>query len=296
MRVLRTIGWVGLGLVVLVAVVVGSAFAVGRQRLANAPAVPVRVVAVASDAAALERGRHLVHHVAGCAGCHGADLAGTAFFQDRALGTVPAPNLTAGVGGFGRDAAAEDWVRAVRHGIGRDGRVLGAMPSDLYAHLSDDDFGAVLAYVQSVPPVDREWPARGLTPVGTLVFGVVGFSTLPYAKIDHAGAHGPVPHPVEEVSAAYGRYVTTIATCSDCHGPDLRGYQGPPGPPPGPDITSTGALGYLTSDEFVHLLRTGLRPDGRPLGLEMPWAGYAGMTDDELGAMYLYLRSLPDGG
>jgi mono/diheme cytochrome c family protein len=169
------------------------------------------------------------------------------------------------------------------------------MPSDLFAQLSDQDFAAVLAYVMSVPPVDSTWPARKLTPVGTLMFGTVGFATLPYTKIDHQ-ASGPVAHPSEEVGPAYGRYLATIATCSDCHGGDLRGYKGPPGPPAGPDITGAGALAGWSSDDFVHMMRTGLRPDGTAVGAEMPFAGYAGMTTDELHAIYLYLKGLPTGG
>jgi mono/diheme cytochrome c family protein len=292
-KALKVIGWAAVGLVVVVAVTVGSAFAVGRQRLAKAPGVVVRTLALPTDEVSLARGRHLVRHVVGCTGCHGADLGGGAFFDDAAMGSVPAPNLTAGLGGFGRDASLEDWVRAVRHGVGRDGRVLGAMPSDAYAHLSDQDLAAVLAYVMRAPPVDRLSDARRLTPLGTLMFGTLGFSTLPFKKIDHAA--GPVLHPSEGVSAAYGRYIATIATCADCHGADLRGYQGPPGPPPGPDITAAGVLGGWAVEDFVHLLRTGLRPDGRPLSLSMPWAGYAGMTDDELSALYLYLSGLSVG-
>jgi mono/diheme cytochrome c family protein len=290
MKALKVIGWAVVGLLVVVILTVGSAFAVGRQRLAKAPDVVVRTVALPSDEASLARGRHLVRHVVGCSGCHGADLGGGAFFDDPAMGSVPAANLTTGVGGFGRAASLEDWVRAVRHGVGRDGRVLGAMPADAYAHLSDEDLGAVLAYVMRAPPVDRPSDARRLTPLGTVVFGTLGFSSLPFTKIDHAAA--PVPHPTEGVSVEYGRYIAHIATCADCHGADFRGYQGPPGPPPGPDITGGGALRGWGAEDFVHLLRTGVRPDGRPLSPSMPFAGYAGMTDDELTAMYLYLSGL----
>jgi mono/diheme cytochrome c family protein len=293
-KVARVVGWVAVGIVVLAALTVGSAFALGRQRLARAPDVVVRTIAVPTSDVALQRGAHLARFVVGCTGCHGADLAGSSFFDDPMMGSVPAPNLTSGIGGFGRDATVEDWLRAIRHGVGRDGRTLGAMPSNLYAHMSDDDLGAVLAYVRSVPPVDGASPARSLTPMGTIVFGAVGYATLPFSKIDHAA--GAIPHPVQEVSADYGRYLTLIATCADCHGPDLRGYEGPPGPPPGPDISTTGALGSWSSADFMHLMRTGSRPDGRVLSLDMPWAGYAGMTDDELEAMYLYLTSLPGGG
>lgn len=287
----RTLGWGALGLALVVLLILGSAFAVGRQRLASAPAVTVAMSVAASSTADLARGEHLARHVTGCMGCHGADLAGSAFFDDPVLGSVPAPNLTSGVGGFARDASLEDWVRAVRHGVGRDGRVLGAMPSDQYAYLSDADLTAVLAYVQSVPPVDRAWPQRRLSLVGTLVFGVVGYASLPYAKVDHAS--GPPPHPAEGVDASYGRYLAQIGVCADCHGHDLRGYQGPPGPPPGPDISLDGALADWTLEDFVRLMRTGARPDGRRLGLEMPWPAYAGMTDDELGAIYLHLSDLP---
>lgn len=288
-RVLRNVG-IGLGSVVAVVAVAAAALHVmGSGRLANAAPVPVRAVAPGGDAAAIERGRHLAHAVTGCAGCHGADLSGKVLIDEFPIGYIAAPNLTAGAGGFGATATTEDWVRAIAHGVGRDGRVLGGMPSDGFAHLGDDDLGALLAYVTRVPPVDRAWPERRIVFPGTILFGVLGYGDLPYTRI--AGGVQADPPPAG-LSAEYGRYLLHIATCSDCHGVDYRGRAPQPGPPPGPDLTPAGALGSWSETDFAHLMRTGIRPDGTAVGAEMPFATYAGMTDDELGAIWLALQTM----
>jgi mono/diheme cytochrome c family protein len=290
----KIVRWIGIVLGGIVVVIVLSAFvayAYGSNRLAKAPEVPVRTVAIPSDAAALERGRHLAHSVTGCAACHGSDLGGKPFMEDPVIGTIAAPNLTAGRGGIAASYTVDDWVRAVQHGVAKDGRVLGGMPSNLFASLSDADMGAILAYVTSVPPVDRDVPERKLAIVGTILFGTVAYGDLPAVSVDHARVGGTVI--TEAVTLEYGHYLATIATCSDCHGEGFSGYQGPPGPPPGPDITGAGALRSWSKEDFQAFFRQGRRPNGELVSADMPWEIYAGLTDGELEAMWMYLLSLP---
>jgi cytochrome c553 len=251
-------------------------------------------VVQASDAAAVQRGERLVKNVTICAGCHGPDLAGKDFFNDPQLGFIAAPNLTKGSGGVGSFFTMEEWELAIRRGVGGDRRVLGGMPSDQYAHLSDEDLAALVAYIESMPPVDQEHPARSLSLPAKIIFGVFDYQNLPIARIDHDAVGSKTV--TEEASAEYGEYLTNIAVCRDCHGPELEGRtpaDAQTGPPAGPDLTRSGSLGSWNEAEFKRVMRSGQTPDGRQLSDEMPWPYYAGMNDIELEALYLYLTSLP---
>jgi hypothetical protein len=61
-----------------------------------------------------------------------------------------------------------------------------------------------------------------------------------------------------------------------------------------PDVTlgSSGVLNGLSESDFIARFRI----DGRGrLGSPMPWEAFARMTDDDLGAIYRYLKTLPSG-
>ena len=292
-----TLKWIGMivgGLAALLITAVIILYLIGNSRL-NSSRVTARPVAVPTDAAAMARGEHLVNVVSDCIGCHGPNLEGRVFLDEAPIGYIPSTNLTNGQGGIGGSASDEDWVRAIRHGVGRDGRVLGAMPSNYYTHLSDEDLGAIIAYVKSVPPVDNDLGQRNISFPGTIIFGVLGYNDLPAALIDHDNAGGSVKPP-EGATAEYGDYLARIAACGECHGANLEGR--PPeaaeqGPPAGPNLSPGGNLSQWTQQDFATAMRTGQTPDGRQLSDEMPWPYYAGMTDDELQAIWLYLQNLP---
>ena len=280
----------GLALILVAAVLV--LFTVGNSRL-NKVEVPTRPVRVTVNPGTLARGEFLVKSVSACIDCHGENLEGKPFLDEAPIGYIPAPNLTRGVGGIGGWYTDEDWERAIRHGVGGDGRALGIMPSDSYANLSDEDMGAIIAYLQSIPPVDNELPGRSVSFIGSILFGVLGFQDLPVAKIEHSAVGSP--HPVENVSIEYGQYLAEIAGCRDCHGADLGGRspeEAASGPPAGPNLTTTGNLGRWTLEDFYITIRSGITPDGRKLNPQMPWPAYAGMSDIELQAIWLYLQEL----
>jgi hypothetical protein len=67
---------------------------------------------------------------------------------------------------------------------------------------------------------------------------------------------------------------------------------GPPGLPPASNLTTAG-IGNWTEADFVRALREGTRPDGTVINEFMPWKAFRGMTDAELHAIWLYLRSVP---
>jgi hypothetical protein len=96
-------------------------------------------------------------------------------------------------------------------------------------------------------------------------------------------------------TAAYGRYLADFAGCHGCHGFGLSGGKvaGPPGLPPASNLTPLGAVASWSEADFVRLMRTGRRPDDSPINDFMPWNTFRGMTDEELRAMWTYLRSVP---
>jgi cytochrome c553 len=286
---------IGLGLAALLSLLLLAAaalYGLSSRRLDSAPDVAVHAV-LAAGPDALDRGEHLVVAITGCTSCHGEDLGGLVSIDDPAIGTIYASNLTKGAGGVGATYSDEDWARAIRHGIGADNRVLGGMPSNAYAHLSDADLAALLAYVQSLPPVDNILPSRNLSLPGTIIFGTLAYNTLPVNLINHAAVGGAAPEAGPK--ADYGEYLVSIAGCADCHGPDLGGIDpenAPPGPPPGPSLQPSGGLRTWTEDDFITALRSGRTPQGRQLSEAMPWKHYALMSDAELQAIWRHLAGL----
>jgi mono/diheme cytochrome c family protein len=209
------------------------------------------------------------------------------------MGRFAGSNLTRGQGGLGAQLHDEDIVRAVRHGIARDGHKIVIMPSDAYNALSPDDLGAIIAYVKQLPPVDRDFTAPTYGPVarGLLAAGKIPLFTAD--QIDHAKP--AVPAPMAGPSADYGKYLASAGGCTSCHGPTLAGghiAQGDPSWPPAANLTPTGLKGY-TEESFMKTLRTGVRPSGVAVNPVMPWKRAGQMTDDEIRAVWAYLQTVP---
>jgi mono/diheme cytochrome c family protein len=281
------------GLIGLLIIVVGGLYVVGQNRLASAPDATVKTVAIPTDPDSEARGEHLARAITACADCHGENLAGTVYLEDPTIGVIPAPNLTTGQGGLRSGYTDEDWVRALRYGVAADGRTLTIMPSNAYAHMSDEDLGMLIAYMKSLSPVDNKLPPRQISFPGAIIFGVLAYGDHAVSKIDHKNV-GMVK-PAEEPSAAYGEYLSMIGGCHDCHGPDLAGRspeEAQNGPPPGPNLTPVGELGSWSDADFLTAMRTGNTPSGRPLSKEMPWRAYSQMSDVELQALWAYLGTL----
>lgn len=290
MRKIIKVILVGLGMLIILLVIIAATLGfIGGRRVNNQPPVTVASVNLPTDEASLTRGAYLAQ-ISSCTACHGADLAGDVLIDEPPIGYLPAPNLTAGAGGIGGDYHPEDWARAIRHGIAADNRAISVMPSNHYAHYGDEDLGALIAYLESVPPVDKELGQRDLMFIANILFGVVGYEdTFAVSKIDHDDVGGAAPAAGE--TAAYGEYLVNIASCNSCHGENLTGATDPNGPQ-GPDITTRGALQTWSKDDFIATLRTGQTPDGRQLDPDMPWGTYAQMSDAELTAIWLYINAL----
>lgn len=76
---------------------------------------------------------------------------------------------------------------------------------------------------------------------------------------------------------------------------DLTAWAGPWGISFATNLTPhPDGLGLWTEEQFMNTLRTGKHLGvGRPVLPPMPWRTYAQMTDDDLRAMFAFLRTLP---
>jgi mono/diheme cytochrome c family protein len=247
-------------------------------------------VTVAPTADLVATGRHLAE-IRGCVACHGADAGGAVVMDNRAMGTIYGPNLTRGEGGVGAALSDADWERAIRHGVNPYGRGILIMPSRDYAMLSDADTAAIIAYMKSVPPVNRTVPPLSVGPVlrGLLAFGKAKLSA---SVIDHSRTT-PLASVAADGTAKYGRYLATI--CTGCHNPNLSGgkiVDGSPNWPPASNLTKGpgSAVAGWTGDDFIRTIRTRKAPDGHALDPVMPTV-FAQMSDMELKAVWAYIQT-----
>ncbi len=255
--------------------------------------VPVETITIPTDQASIARGKHIAT-IRMCTNCHTEALSGQTG-RVLALITVAFPNLTAGAGGVGATNTDQDWVRAIRHGVGHDGRGLILMPARAFYYLNDEDLGALIAYLKSVPPVDNVLPRTDLGPVGRVLLALgqlPPIGTVPdVTVINHNGPRPVAPKP--GVTVEYGKYLAR--TCTMCHGANLNGQtirlEGSDYLTP--NLTPGGEPGFWAEEDFFTTLRTGVTPSGHKLKAVMPCKYFGQMTDEELRAVWMYLQLLP---
>ena len=250
--------------------------------------VPDHPITPRTDSAGLALGARLTK-VRGCVDCHGANLAGDILIDDPMVGRLSTPNLT--LGGRGAELEPRDWERAVRHAVRRDGSPLRIMPAHEFTTIADDDLGAIVGYIRSLPPVAKQQLAPRVGPIIRALFLAGQVQLLPAELIDHARPHAA--HFDAAPTAKYGEYLAI--GCTGCHGPTLSGGKIPGAPPewkPAANITPEG-IGRYSEDDFMRILRTGTRPDGSAVDSAMPWRLTKEMTDIELKAVFAYLKTVP---
>jgi mono/diheme cytochrome c family protein len=207
------------------------------------------------------------------------------------------PDVETGIGGW----TDGEIVRAIREGVSRDGEALfPIMPWFMYTGLSDEDAAAVIAYMRAQPPVKSFRPDRQLDFPLNIIFR---FYPRPL--------DGPVASPPRSDSVGYGRYLSRIARCEFCHTARVRGRLEPL---PGrlfsggvPFVMGTrtaysmnltphpSGLGAWTKAQFIGRFRLHTQPFPvvEEANSEMDWIAFSGMTDEDLGAIWDYLRTLP---
>jgi cytochrome c553 len=244
--------------------------------------VPVEKITIPTDQASIAHGEHIAT-IRMCKDCHTENWSGQ---SDSVPGliTLSMPNLTPGAGGVGAANTDEDWVRAIRHGVGYDGRGLLLMPSRVWYYLSDEDLADLIAYLKSLPPVDNEPPKTELGPLGRVMMTLGQLppeATEPDATvIDHDAPRPVAPQP--GVTVEYGMYLAR--TCTLCHGSELNGqtiFDGSVAL----NLTPGSEMKGWSEEDFIATMRTGVTPNGRQLEDVMPWKYLGQMTDDELKAV-----------
>lgn len=211
-------------------------------------------------------------------------------------GRIVAPNLTPD-----RETGAGRWtddqfVRAIREGIGHDGRALfPMMPYEHYREMSDEDLASVVVYLRSLPAVRHDLPETEIIfPVKYLIRSVPE----------------PLASPVNNSDASWdvvkrGAHLVHMAGCVDCHTPMVKGRQvegmefsggevfpGPWGEVASANLTpDASGIPYYDESLFISVIRTGY-VGARPLSPIMPVMVYKNLSDDDLKAMFAYLRTL----
>lgn len=257
----------------------------------------------------VQRGAYLAR--AGlCIACHtdydngGAELAGGNAISVP-FGTIYSTNITpdpeTGIGGW----SDEEFLRAMRKGVGRRGEHLfPAFPYTSFTRMTDEDILALKAYLSSVEPVGKENRAHELTSPFGWRFLLTGW------KWRYFDEGRWTPDPGQSARWNRGAYLVRAVThCGECHTPrdwagglqrdlSMAGSAYGPEGEPAPNITPhpEAGVGDWTVEDMVELLQSGFKPDGdnvQGLMERVTVHGYEHMTEEDLTAIAVYLRSLP---
>lgn len=305
--------------IALLAVVALAAIGVSYLTLRKPAQRPAAAMKIEATPERVAHGKYLVTHVTICFDCHserttayglpfkpGREGVG-GFVWDQRIGfpgTLAASNITPDPEtGLGQWTDGEI-VRALREGVDREGKALfPIMPYGHFRNLADDDAAAIVAYLRTLKPQRYEKPAKSLNVPLNFI-----------EKFIPEPIPGPVPAPDRNDRLAYGKYLTTIANCIECHTPKDDRDQPIPGMElaggwtmHAPDFTVRTTnitphpdtfVGRATKEEFIGRFRSmGFTTETAPQATQgrntlMPWISYSGMTDEDLGAIYDYLRSV----
>lgn len=216
--------------------------------------------------------------ISGCTGCHAEGMRGQLFFDEPGLAKIYAPNVAL----LARSMSDEQLERSIRQGIGHDGRSLFIMPSQQYQFLTDQEVAAMIRAIRALPPGGSAQPAMSLGPMGRVGLAMGKFETAPALvaayRAERLADLGP--------AHAVGRHIVEV-NCTECHGALLKGREIKPGTV-SPDLALV--AGY-DADQFRRLLRNGVAPSGKDLGLmaEVAKGDLSHLTDEEIDAVHAYL-------
>jgi mono/diheme cytochrome c family protein len=273
-------------------------------------------ITVDKSAANIERGKYLANHVSVCMDCHstrdwsvfsGPPIAGTegkgGETFDQKLG-FPGKFVANNITPYHLSSWTDGEIfRAITTGVSKNGRALfPIMPYHNFGKLDKKDVEAIIAYIRSIPSIQHETtPSSADFPMNFIINTMpqkANFTTIPN-KLDYIN---------------YGQYVTNAAGCYDCHTKQEKGkFVGEPFAggfefkfPDGAIVRSynitpdkaTG-IGTWTKEQFITTFKNYADSTYVPkkvkqgeLQTPMPWSMYAGMTKEDLAAIYDYLQSL----
>ncbi|WP_414004073.1 c-type cytochrome [Pantoea sp. alder69] len=264
----------------------------------------------AATDASVKQGEYLAK-AGDCAACHtvagGQPFAG-GLKMSTPIGAIYSTNITPdkthGIG----DYSYEDFSRAVRGGVAKDGSSLyPAMPYPSYAKISDSDMHALYDYfMQGVKPVSQEnhksdipWPLSMRWPLAFWRWTFADDST-------YAPAAG------QSAQWQRGAYlVQGLGHCGSCHTPRGIGFQEKAmdqnskgyltgGTLEGwhaPDLTASpvAGLGSWSEQDIATFLKTGANKQGAAFGSMTDVIAHSTqyLSDEDLNAVAVYLKSLP---
>jgi mono/diheme cytochrome c family protein len=303
-RMVKIVGIVVLGLVIALAIAI--TFTIGWRPFIGPKARPLADRKFEATPERLARGEQLF---ALCAGCHsphdwtkhdaailpGMKGAGEVMPIKELPGRIVAPNLTPDAETGSGTWTDDQMARAVREGIGHDGRALfPMMPYRQYRNMPDEDLASVIAYIRTLAPVKNPLPKTEIVfPVKYLIRSVPEPVTA------------PVPQPELSTPVKRGEYLVNLIGCMDCHTPQKQGQfmkgldyaggfplTGPWGFVASANITpDPSGISYYDEQLFVQMMRTGY-VKARPLSQIMPWWDFKEMPEEDLKAMFAYLQTL----
>jgi mono/diheme cytochrome c family protein len=300
-------------IIVFLAVVVGGIAYVNVRfpQVAKASEISVEITAERID-----RGRYLANHVCACMDCHTK--------RDFSMYAAPPKWDELGSGGEVFDEkmnfpgyftsknltphGLDDWtdgeiLRAITTGVNKDGKVLfPVMPWPKYAQMAEEDLFSIIAYLRSLDPIVKEnTESRASFPMNIVM------KTMP----KDVEIRKDRPDPQDKI--AYGEYLVNAAACGECHTKQVKGkvvgkdfaggfeFKFPQGTLRSANITpdSETGIGEWSEEMFLDKFRS-YRPDvfdTYPVESEadqtiMPWLMYASMTDEDLSAIYAFLRTV----
>jgi len=263
----------------------------------------------------VERGRYLANHVAVCIDCHSE--------RDWSVFSGPLVPHTEGQGGEIFDQSMgfpgkfvarnitpyklKNWtdgeiLRAITTGVSKDGTALfSIMPHHNYGQMDREDLSSIIAYIRTLKPIEREnETSKPDFPMNLIL------NTIP-RKANFT------TKPAKEDVVNYGKYLVTTASCYDCHTKQVKGkFIGEPFAggfeflfPDGSILQSANitphetGIGNWRSEDFISRFKTYSDSLYVPQKLQrgefqtpMPWTFYAQMEDEDLAAIYAYLRTL----
>ncbi|ESU23805.1 cytochrome c-like protein [Flavobacterium enshiense DK69] len=303
-----------LGFALLLIVVVFSAMLYMKMALPDVGDAPAMKVVATPEK--IERGRYLANHVTICIDCHSKrdwskfsgpivpgsiGMGGELFDQKFGFpGSYYSKNITpSGIS----DYTDGELYRAITTGVNKKGEAMfPVMPFHNYGKLDPEDVKAIIAYVRTLAPIENKIPESSSDfPMNFII------NTIP-----QKAKPSKIPDPSNTL--AYGNYLATAASCVDCHtqfekGEFVAGMEFAGGRefpfPDGSVVRSANitphasGMGQWSKESFIAMFKAREDISKNPAGIKpgeynsiMPWTMFAGMKNEDLAAIYDYLKTL----
>ncbi len=306
-----------IGIILLVIMITGAGLVTYvKTALPNVGAAPELKVERTPER--IERGKYIANHITLCVDCH-STRDWTKFAGPMVDGTLgkggetfdqkfgfPGKFYSRNITPYGIARYTDgELFRLITTGVTKEGHpMFPIMPYTHYGKMDPEDINCIIAYIRSFAPLQNDVPQSVADFPMNIILNTIPSKATPGKK--------PDPSSVKE----YGAYIANAAACVECHTKDEHGriiqamaYSGgrefllPDGSIVRscnitPDITS--GIGSWTKEAFINRFKAYADSNYKPptvvngaFNTIMPWHMYAGMTREDLGAIYEYIHSLP---